>query len=161
MSNVWKSDLSNKRKLNLFRATSESILLYGCQTWTLTKCEEARIDGCYTRMLRTVKNISWKSKLSNESLYGNLHRVSSIIRSKRLKLAGHCYRDKSSPVHKLITWAPKHGSTRLGRPPLNFVDTLLRDTGTTTTTELETLMADWGQWRQHSHLVFMNEDNQK
>ena len=27
MSNVWKSDLSNKRKLNLFRATSESILL--------------------------------------------------------------------------------------------------------------------------------------
>ena len=65
MSNVWKSDLSNKRKLNLFRATSESILLYGCQTWTITKSEEARLDGCYTRMLRTVKNISWKSKLSN------------------------------------------------------------------------------------------------
>ena len=161
MSNVWKSDLSNKRKLNLFRATSESILLYGCQTWTLSKCEEARIDGCYTRMLRTVKNISWKSKLSNESLYGNLHRVSSIIRSRRLKLAGHCYRDKSSPVHKLITWAPKHGSTRLGRPPLNFVDTLLRDTGTTTTTELETLMADRGQWRHHSHLARRNVVDKK
>ena len=161
MNNVWKSDLSNKRKLNLFRATSESILLYGCQTWTLTKSEEARLDGCYTRMLRTVKNISWKSNMSNDLLYGNLHKVSKVIRSRRLKLAGHCYRDKSSPVHKLITWTPKHGSTKLGRPPLSFVDTMMRDTGTETTTELETLMADRVQWRRRNHLAFRNGDDIK
>ena len=37
LNNVWKSDLSNKRKVNLFRATTEMILLYGSPTWTLTK----------------------------------------------------------------------------------------------------------------------------
>ena len=55
MSNVWKSDLSNKRKINLFRATTETILLYGSQTWTLTKRDEACLNGCYIRMLRTVR----------------------------------------------------------------------------------------------------------
>ena len=37
----------------------------------------------------------------------------------------------------------------------------MRDTGTTTTTEIETLMSDQVQWRQHSHLAFRNEDNKK
>ena len=156
MSNVWKSDLSNKRKINLFRATTEMILLYGSQTWTLTKRDEARLDGCYTRMLRTVKNIHWKAKLPNKQLYGSLHRISDIIRSRRLKLAGHCFRDKSSPTHKLVTWIPRHGTTKPGRPLLNYVDTLMRDTGTETTAELESLMSDRDQWRLRNRLAFRN-----
>ena len=161
LNNVWKSDLSNKRKVNLFRATTEMILLYGSPTWTLTKREEARLDGCYTRMLRTVKNIHWKAKIPNQQLYGNLHRISDIIRNRRLKLAGHCFRDKSSPVHTLVTWIPKHGTSKPGRPHLNYVDTLMRDTGTESTIELESLMANRDQWRLRNRLAFSNGVDQK
>ena len=34
----------------------------------------------------------------------------------RLRLAGHAYRDKASPVHHLVTWIPKHGATWRGGP---------------------------------------------
>ena len=37
LSIIWKSDLSDKIKRELFQAVAVSLLLYGCTTWTLTK----------------------------------------------------------------------------------------------------------------------------
>ena len=65
MKNIWKSKLSRKIKIRIFKATVESVLLYGCQTWTINKTFEKRLDGCYTRMLRMVLDVSWKEKRTN------------------------------------------------------------------------------------------------
>ena len=43
---IWRSNLSRSFKLRLFGSTVESVLLYGCETWTLTKKLEKRINGC-------------------------------------------------------------------------------------------------------------------
>ena len=66
---IWTSNLSKKLKIRLFLATVESVLLYGSETWTVTKTLKKRLNGCYTRMLRTVLNVSWKQKVRNEILY--------------------------------------------------------------------------------------------
>ena len=39
---IWKSNLSSKIKQDFFQAVAVSILLYGCTTWTLTKCMEKK-----------------------------------------------------------------------------------------------------------------------
>ena len=150
MKNIWKSDLAKRLKLQLFRATAETILLYGSTTWSLTKTEEKRLDGTYTRMLRMVYNVSWKDKVTNKSLYGDLDKLSSTIRKNRLTLAGHTFRDKGSPAQNLITWTPKHGKVSRGRPSANYIDTLLRDTGLNNAKELERCMADRDVWRKFS-----------
>ena len=51
MQTIWKSDLSRKIKIQFFRGTVESILLYGAESWTFTKKMEKRLDGNYTRLL--------------------------------------------------------------------------------------------------------------
>ena len=53
LSIIWKSDLTDKMKRSFFQAAVVSILLYGCTTWTLTKRLEKKLDGNYTRMLRS------------------------------------------------------------------------------------------------------------
>ena len=58
LSVIWKSDLTDKIKRCFFKAAVVSILLYGCTTWSLTKCMEKKLDGNYTRMLRAVLNKS-------------------------------------------------------------------------------------------------------
>ena len=68
----------------MFIAACESVLLYGSETWTLTKAQEKSLDGTYTKMLRMVLGISWKDKVSNITLYGNLPRLSNKVRSRRL-----------------------------------------------------------------------------
>lgn len=57
MQKIWTSNMSRKLKTRLFIATIESILLYGCESWTLTEAAEKSLDGTYTRMLRKVLNI--------------------------------------------------------------------------------------------------------
>ena len=50
---IWMSIiLPRKFKERLFTAKVESVLLYGCETWTLTPRLEKQLNGCYTRMLR-------------------------------------------------------------------------------------------------------------
>ena len=40
LSKIWKSDVSRQVKARFFFATVESVLLYGCETWTLTPAME-------------------------------------------------------------------------------------------------------------------------
>ena len=65
----WKSDLSDEIKCNFFQAAVMSILLYGCTTWTLTKCIEKNLNGNSTRMLRAILNKSWKQHSTKQQLY--------------------------------------------------------------------------------------------
>ena len=48
---IWKSNIPDEMKREFFRAIVESVLMYGSNTWTLTKRLESKRDGTYTRML--------------------------------------------------------------------------------------------------------------
>ena len=72
MDAIWKSKLGRKTKIQLFSATVVSVLLYGCETWTLNKKMNKSLDGCYTRMLRKVLNVSWTQHIPNTTLYGDI-----------------------------------------------------------------------------------------
>ena len=148
MNKIWKSNLNTSLKVNLFIATVECVLLYGCESWTLTSTQEKALNGSYTRMLRVVKNVHWSDRIPNTELYGKLPSLSNKIASRRLQLAGHCFRHPELSTHHLILWEPKHGHRRQGRPKQTFVDTLRRDTGTHNSTELATLMSDRSDWRR-------------
>ena len=66
MMKVWKSNLKNHLKVGFFRATVESVLLYGAECWTMTGKMRNRLDGTYTRMLRAVLGVSWKEHKTNK-----------------------------------------------------------------------------------------------
>ena len=85
---VWTSDFDRNIKIRLFIAMVELVLLYGTETWMMTKMLTKKIDGFYTSMLQMALNISWKRCMTNEELYRDLPRVSSKIGIRRMKLAG-------------------------------------------------------------------------
>ena len=148
LQKIWKSNIKKKIKERLFLATVESILLYGSETWTLTKSLQKRLDGCYTRMLRMVYNVSWKEKMNNMQLYNGLPPVSSKVASRRLKLAGHCIRHKEEEASKVILWEPTQGRSNVGRRAITYIDNIKNDTGIEETQELRTAMMDRKYWRQ-------------
>ena len=88
-------------------------------------------------MLRKVLNVNALDKMRNEDLYGDLPPISQVIQTRRLKLAGHVFRDKTSPAHLTVTWDPPHGKMNRGKPANTFIDTLLRDTGLDSPADLE------------------------
>ena len=56
-------------------------------------------------MIRRVYDISLRQHLTIQQVYGNLPRITSVVRQRRLKLEDHVSRH-NEPARKLITWRP-------------------------------------------------------
>ena len=89
-----------------FQAAVTSILLYGCTTWTLTKRLEKKLDGNYTRMLRSILNKSWRQHPSRHQLYGHLPPITKTIQVRRTRNAGHCWISRDELIRDVLLWTP-------------------------------------------------------
>ena len=106
LSNIWKSDLTDKIKRSFFQAAVASILLYGCTTWTLTKRLEKKLDGNYTRMLQAILNKSWRQHSTRYQLYGHLPPITKTIQVRRTRHAGHRWRIRDELISDVLLWTP-------------------------------------------------------
>ena len=88
-----------------------------------TERSTAEITG-YTRMLRKALNISWQEHSTNKNVYCKLPLVSSKIKSRRMRMAGHCIRHPEISTYPLILCEPTQGKANRGSRRLNYVDML-------------------------------------
>lgn len=149
LDKLWKSSLPRHLKIEFFKATVESVLLYGAESWTLTKTLEKSLNGCYTRLLRHALNIKWQQRMTNKELYKDLPPISEVVRTRRLKFAGHCYRADECAADVLF-WDPKHGKRGRGRPAITYIDNLVEDTGLQVP-EIRSTMSNRELWRDICH----------
>ena len=120
--------------------------LYDSECWTLKPTLQKSLDGCYTRMLCVVLNISKTKHVSNNTLYEGIPRVSQKVAAMRMRLAGHCHRHQELPASHLVLWEPTHGHRSRGRPTLTCV--LKKDAGARSTSELAGCMENRGDWKR-------------
>ena len=144
LDKIWRYDLDRIVKIKIFRTAIEPILLYGSETWTLSSKQQCRLDGCYTRLLRRVLNISWKKHPTIATLYGDLPRISTQVKRRRIQFAGHCARATDELVSSFVLW--RHPSSLHQSRKLTFPDTLSRDTSIAKD-DLLTAMTDRVHWR--------------
>ena len=113
----------------------------------MTPAIEKSLNGCYTRMLRAAFNVSWRDHVTNKELYGHIPKVTEKIRTRRLQLAGHCYRHPELPAHEVLLWEPAHGKRSRGRPAASYTKSLMKDAEVETIDELRNLLGDRELWR--------------
>ena len=68
LNSILKSrDITLPRKVHLLKAVVSSVVMYGCERWTIKKPECQRIDAfelwCWRRLLR----VPWTARRSNQS----------------------------------------------------------------------------------------------
>ena len=95
----------------------------------ITNKLEARLDGCYTRLLMMVLDLNWKDHPTREEIYGSLPKVSEVVRERRFNFAAHCSRRQNEPVSELVFWMSSQGNRAQGRPRLTYPKLLSQDTG--------------------------------
>jgi hypothetical protein len=131
MNHIWKSSLPPDFKVKIFRSTIEPILLYSAETWTFTESLVKTLDGYYTRLLRYAQNISWQSKTTNIALYRDLELISIVLKRRRIKFVGHCFRSQNSapqPISDILFFdLPQFKSSKRGAKPNNYQKQLLND----------------------------------
>ena len=115
-------------KVEFFRATVETVLLYGSSGWTLTVALSKKLGGAYTKMLRAAQNIKWQQRITNANLYSDVMKITTTTEERRLRFSGHCWLSKQEVIHKVILWDPPHGKRSCGRPARTYIDKLTEDT---------------------------------
>ena len=126
LDEVWRAPICRLTKLKIFRMTVEPILIYRCDSWSLTQTIENALDGTYTRMLQKIQNVSWRHHMTNQELYSSLSRITTIVRHRRLRLAGNVMRPDEA-ANKVLLWRPD-GPRRRGRPTTTLQNILEKDT---------------------------------
>ena len=145
LDKVWRAPICRLTKLKIFRTTVEPILIYGCDSWSLTQSVKNALDGTYTRMLQKTQNVSWRHHMTNQELYGSLPRITTIVRQRRLRLAGHVMRYDEA-ANKVLLWKPD-GPWRRGRPTTTLQNILEKDTNFSGT-NLLTAMKNRNHWKE-------------
>ena len=56
-----------------------SVILYGCETWTLTKALIDKLEACEMWFLRRMGKISWKQKIRNEDVLKQLETKKTLL----------------------------------------------------------------------------------
>ena len=92
------------------------MVLYGCETWSLTLGEERRLRVFENRELRKVFGPKrdevtgeWR-KLHNEELNDlySLHSIVRVVKSRRMRWAGHVARmGEDRGVHRVLVGKPE------------------------------------------------------
>ena len=122
---VFSSTLQSKNlKIKIYRTTILPVVLYGCETWSLTSREERRLRVFKNRVLRRVfgprrdeVRREWR-KLHNEELndLDSSPNIVRVIKSRRMRWAGHVARKRESRgVYRVLVRKPEE-KRPLGRP---------------------------------------------
>jgi hypothetical protein len=122
-------------KIRINKTIILPVVLYGCETWSLTLRREHKLRVFENRVLRKIFGPKrdgvaggWR-KLHNEELH-DLYSSPSIIKilkSRRMRWASHVVRivDKRN-VYRLFVGMPK-GKRPLGRPRHRWIDNIKLD----------------------------------
>jgi len=147
--------ISKNLKIKMYRTTILPIVLYGCETWSLTLRELHRLRVFENRALRIFGpkrdevTGEWR-KLRNEEL-NNLYSSPNIVRmtkSRRMRLVGHVVRmGEGRGVYRVLVRRPE-GRRPLERPRRRWKDIRmdLREVGCGCVDWME-LAQDRDRWR--------------
>ena len=117
--------------------TNESAIVWpvathGCESWTVRKNEETRLDAFEMKGLKKILRVSWTAKETNDwvlkvGVKRELLRTVKAIR--KLVYYGHTMREQGSCLEKEIMQGTMPGARKRGRPRMAWMDNIKTWTG--------------------------------
>ncbi|KAJ4434049.1 hypothetical protein ANN_16368 [Periplaneta americana] len=150
--------LSKNLKVRIYKTVILPVVLYGCETWTLTLREEQRLRVFENKILRKIFGAK-KDEVTGEwrKLHNTLHALYSLpdiirnMKSRRLRWAGHVARIGESRNAYRVLVGRSEGKRPLGRPRRRWEENIkmdLREVGYDDR-EWINFAQDRGQWRAY------------
>jgi len=87
--------------MRLIKALVWLVAMYGCESWTLRKNEETRLDASEMKGLRKILRVSWIAKKTNKWVLNKAavnRELLDSVKARKLAYYGHSMRKQGKGV---------------------------------------------------------------
>ena len=156
-----KNILTNKKmsietRKRVLRGYIEPVLLYGCETWTMSSQAEKHLMAAEMWFLRKMQRIPWTDRKTNDQVLQETNENRKLIREirrRQSKFFGHVMRRNG--LENLVTTGKIEGNRPRGRPRGKYLDGLATWHGRDRNTELIHDTGDRVKWRVMTVVYFL------
>lgn len=153
LKQIWNSaQITQNLKLRIFNTNVKAVLLYGSETWALTRGNINKVQVFINKCLRKIIKVKWSDFISNEELWQRTRQEEIGIQIKRRKWRwiGHILRREDGNIAKTaLVWNPQ-GSRRRGKPNTTWRRTIMKEVEEMgkTWNEIKVMAQNREEWRR-------------
>ena len=138
LDTTFRSRILSRVQKHKYTTIIRPVILYGCETWPLTKQLKNKFEVFQRSILRWIwgpiwddEAGEWRRRHNNELIaLSGLPPISNVIRSHRLRYAGHIARMEESRLTRRVMLGKPIGTRPRGRPRKRWMDNVTEDLDT-------------------------------
>lgn len=124
-----RRDISLELRMRMIRCYIFSVLLYGCEAWTLDPTTEKKLEAFEMYLYRRILKIPWVQKATNVEVLNRMGKPLELlltVRERKTKYIGHVMRGEKYELLRLIIEGKIQGKRSVGRRQNSWLKDLRR-----------------------------------
>ena len=125
LDSILKSrDITLPTKFRLVKVMDFSIIMYGCENWTIKKAEHWRIDACELWCWRRLLKVPWTARRSDQSIIKEIspeYSLEGLMLKLKLQYSGDLMR-RTDLLEKTLMLGRTEGDRRRGQQRMRWLD---------------------------------------